>query len=180
MTCNQACCAMIVDENNADFRYLFYHLIAARPQLKRLATGAAQQNLSGQLIKSLTLPFPPLKEQQAIAYILGALDDKIELNRRMNETLEAMARAIFKSWFVDFLPVRAKQRARTQTGDPARAKAEGQSTELPEEIADLFPDSFEDSEIGLIPKGWKTGTIKDCCEKVQNGGTPKRSELSYL
>ncbi len=101
MTCNQACCAMIVDEETADFRYLFYQLLYARPQLKSLATGAAQQNLSGVLIKSLRFPFPHIDEQRAIAPILGTLDDEIELNRRMNETLEAMARAIFKSWFVD-------------------------------------------------------------------------------
>jgi type I restriction enzyme S subunit len=86
-----------------------------------------------------------VKEQRAIAHILGTLDDKIELNRRMNETLEAMAQAIFKSWFVDF--------------DPVRAKAEGRDPGLPEHIADLFPDSFEDSEMGEIPKGWSEGTL---------------------
>ena len=85
----------------------------------------------------------PLPEQRAIAHILGTLDDKIELNRRMNETLEAMARALFKSWFVDF--------------DPVRAKAEGRDPGLPRHIADLFPDSFEDSELGEIPKGWEVG-----------------------
>lgn len=84
-------------------------------------------------------------EQRAIAHILGSLDDKIELNRKMNETLEAMARAIFKSWFVDF--------------DPVRAKAKGRDTGLPKEIADLFPDSLEDSELGKIPKGWRVSTI---------------------
>ena len=82
---------------------------------------------------------PPLPEQRAIAHILGTLDDKIELNRRMNETLEAMARAIFKSWFVDF--------------DPVRAKAEGRDPGLPKAIADLFPDRFEDSELAKIPAG---------------------------
>jgi hypothetical protein len=80
-------------------------------------------------------------EQRAIAHILGTLDDKIELNRRMNETLEAMARALFKSWFVDF--------------DPVRAKAEGRDPGLPQPLADLFPDSFEDSELGEIPRGWE-------------------------
>ncbi len=86
---------------------------------------------------------PPLAEQRAIAHILGTLDDKIELNRRMNETLEAMARALFKSWFVDF--------------DPVRAKAEGRDPGLPKPLADLFPDSFEDSELGEIPEGWAGG-----------------------
>ena len=74
-------------------------------------------------LRTIEIPLPPLPEQRAIAHILGTLDDKIELNRRMNETLEKMARALFKSWFVDFLPVRAKQRTRTQTGDLVRAKA---------------------------------------------------------
>ena len=80
-------------------------------------------------------------EQRAIAHILGTLDDKIELNRRMNATLEAMARALFKSWFVDF--------------DPVRAKTEGRDTGLPREIADLFPDAFEESEVGEMPIGWQ-------------------------
>ena len=81
-----------------------------------------------------------IAEQRAIAHILGTLDDKIELNRRMNETLEAMARALFKSWFVDF--------------DPVHAKMEGRDTGLPKDIADLFPDRLVDSELGEIPEGW--------------------------
>jgi type I restriction enzyme S subunit len=85
--------------------------------------------------------FPGIESQRAIAHILGTLDDRIELNRRMNETLEAMARALFKSWFVDF--------------DPVRAKAEGRDPGLPQPLVDLFPDSFEDSELGEIPKGWE-------------------------
>ena len=89
----------------------------------------------------MTSSVPPLPEQRAIAHILGTLDDKIELNRRMNETLEAMARALFKSWFVDF--------------DPVRAKAEGRDPGLPKPLADLFPDRFEDSELGEIPEGWR-------------------------
>jgi type I restriction enzyme S subunit len=85
-------------------------------------------------------------EQRAIAHILGTLDDKIELNRRMNETLEAMARALFKSWFVDF--------------DPVRAKAAGRDPSLPQTLADLFPDRFEDSELGEIPKGWRVASLE--------------------
>jgi type I restriction enzyme, S subunit len=89
-------------------------------------------------------------EQRAIAHILGSLDDRIELNRRINQTLEAMARAIFKSWFVDF--------------DPVRAKAEGRPTGLPDDIAALFPDSFEESELGEIPKRWSRTNLKDGIE----------------
>jgi type I restriction enzyme S subunit len=84
---------------------------------------------------------PPFAEQRAIAHILGALDDKIELNRRMSETLEGMARALFKSWFVDF--------------DPVRAKAEGRDPGIPNPLADLFPDRLVDSELGEIPEGWE-------------------------
>ena len=86
-------------------------------------------------------------EQRTIAHILGTLDDKIELNRRMNETLEAMARALFKSWFVDF--------------EPVRAKMEGRDTGLPQDIADLFPDRLVDSELGKIPEGWEAGALGD-------------------
>jgi type I restriction enzyme S subunit len=111
------------------------------------AIGATMPNLNEGIIRSFPLAIPPLPEQRAIAHILGTLDDKIELSRRMNETLEAMARALFKSWFVDF--------------DPVRAMAEGRDPGLPKPIADLFPDSFEDSELGEIPKGWEIGTLSD-------------------
>jgi type I restriction enzyme S subunit len=165
MTCNQACCAMIVDPSKADYRFLFYQLLVSRSQLKRLATGAAQQNLSGQLVKTFKLPFPPIKEQKAIACILGALDDKIELNRRRNKTLEGMARALFQSWFVDFDPVRAKAAGRSPSG-------------LQPELAKLFPDSFEDSTLGEIPKGWRIVGILEVGELL-SGGTPKTSESTF-
>ncbi len=97
--------------------------------------------------KRLRIVLPSVDKQRAIAHILGTLDDKIELNRRMNETLEATARSLFKSWFVDF--------------DPVRAKAEGGELGLPKPIADLFPDSFEDSELGEIPTGWEVRGIDE-------------------
>ena len=114
---------------------------------KFLNVGAVFHSLNCADIPNLELNIPPIDEQHAIAHILGTLDDKIELNRRMNETLESIARAIFKSWFVDF--------------DPVRAKAEGRDTGLPKHIADLFPDSLEDSELGEIPKGWKIITLAE-------------------
>ena len=98
-------------------------------------------------LRTLEIPLPPLPEQRAIAHVLGTLDDKIELSRRMNATLEAMARALFRSWFVDF--------------DPVRAKMEGRDTGLPTEIADLFPDRMVESELGEIPEGWASGTLGD-------------------
>ncbi|MBK6509182.1 MAG: restriction endonuclease subunit S [Haliea sp.] len=111
------------------------------------------------------LPLPPLAEQKAIAAVLGALDDKIELNRRINATLEAMARALFQSWFVDFDPVRAKLDGRQPVG-------------LDLATAALFPDSFQDSEFGHIPKGWTVqpvGEVVDCV----GGGTPSTTDPKY-
>src|SRR5208337_2112171 len=109
-----------------DARYLFYVLTEPEYQwrLVSIATGSANQsNISGSQIESLEIPVPPISEQLAIAHILGTLDDKIDLNRRMSETLEAMARAIFKSWFVDFDPVRAKPEGRQPVGMDADAAA---------------------------------------------------------
>jgi type I restriction enzyme S subunit len=100
----------------------------------------------------MPLQLPALSEQKAIAAILGALDDKIELNRRMNETLEAMARALFKSWFVDF--------------DPVRAKAEGRDLGFPKPIADLFPTRLVDSELGEIPEGWYVKSLDEVARFV--------------
>ena len=130
-----------------------------------LTTGTTRRRIRRADIQRLRIPKPPIKEQQAIARILGTLDDKIELNRRMNETLEGMARAIFKSWFVDF--------------DPVRAKAEGeQPSGLAPHIADLFSDAFEASELGEIPKGWKVRPIGDIVKAV-GGGTPSTKNPAY-
>ncbi|MFM2196767.1 MAG: hypothetical protein RLZZ505_199 [Verrucomicrobiota bacterium] len=113
---------------------------------KFINVGAVFESLKCAEIPHFKMPLPPLAEQKAIAAVLGALDDKIELNRRMNATLEAMARALFQSWFVDFDPVRAKLDGRPPAAlDPATAA--------------LFPEHLEDSPLGHIPKGWKAGTV---------------------
>ena len=171
MTCNQACCALIVDDQKADYRFIFYHLLQDRDRLKNLATGAAQQNLSGEVIKSLKFWIPPLPEQRRIAHILGTLDDKIENNRKTAKTLEAMAQAIFKSWFVDFDPVRAKMAGESRESICKRLK-------LTPEILDLFPDRLVDSELGGIPGGWGVGSFADAVEII-GGGTPKTSVSDY-
>lgn len=170
MTCNQACCALIADLNKADFRFLYFQLLQIRPELKSLATGAAQQNLSGAVIKSLRLPFPPIQEQRAIAKILGALDEKIELNRRSSETLEAMARALFKAWFVDFEPVRAKMEGRWERGQSLPG--------LPAHLYDLFPERLAESELGEIPEGWEMQPLSKLLTII-GGGTPKTSIEDY-
>jgi len=133
-----------VDRSKADPRYVYWHLqyLYASGQMDEHQvqhTGVARFQYT-KFAESQQIPLLAPDEQRAIAHVLGTLDDKIELNRRMNETLEAIARALFKSWFVDF--------------DPVRAKVEGCDPGLPKPIADLFPDSFEDSELGEIPKGW--------------------------
>jgi type I restriction enzyme S subunit len=116
--------------------------------------GGTRKALTKGHIESFLIPLPPLPEQKAIASILGSLDDKIELNRRMNETLEGMARAIFKSWFVDFDPVWAKKRGQNPVG-------------MDNVTAALFPNDFEDSKLGKIPKGWIITCIGDQCNVVR-------------
>jgi type I restriction enzyme S subunit len=123
----------------------FFGLPAFQEHVRQIAVGATMPSLNTTIMSELDIFYPDLPEQRAIAHILGTLDDKIELNRRMNETLEAMARALFKSWFVDF--------------DPVRAKAEGRETGLPKHIADLFADRFQESELGEMPEGWSLQTI---------------------
>ena len=113
-------------------------------------------SLNTKILSDVSIFYPPLPEQQAIAHVLGTLDDKIELNRRMNETLEAMARALFKSWFVDFEPVRAKMEGRWQRGESLPG--------LPADLYDLFPDRLVPSELGEMPEGWEVKGLGELVE----------------
>jgi type I restriction enzyme S subunit len=122
----------------------FFNSADGQRAIHSIATGSAQPNLNIPNLHSLEVPLPPLAEQKAIAAVLGALDDKIELNRRMNSTLEAMARALFQSWFVDF--------------DPVRAKLDGRPP------AALFPEHFEHGEDGMLPVGWRHAAIEELCD----------------
>ena len=138
----------LLPENGVDGAFLAYWLLAKKPDLLASvdSAGHGTGRLNTDTLKAMELILPPIAEQKAIAAVLGSLDDKIELNRRMNATLEAMARALFQSWFVDF--------------DPVRAKLDGRQPEgMDEETAALFPDHLEDSSLGQIPKGWKAGTV---------------------
>ncbi|MFO0754576.1 MAG: restriction endonuclease subunit S [Thermodesulfovibrionales bacterium] len=149
----QLCFWRSVDKDLIDPRFLYFWMYGREffVQFRGVAgqTDMAEYvSLSDQRRMHITLP--QLAEQRAIAHILGTLDDKIELNRRQNETLEAMARALFKSWFVDF--------------DPVCAKVEGRDPGLPKHLADLFPDRFEDSELGEIPAGWKVCKLGEILE----------------
>jgi type I restriction enzyme S subunit len=131
--------------SEADTRFLMYALAAA--DIGGYLSGSAMPKLTQASLNRIPLFVPQLAEQRRIADILSALDDKIELNRRMSQTLESMARALFKSWFVDF--------------DPVRAKAEGRSPSVPSQFADLFPKTLEDSERGEVPSGWRQGRLGD-------------------
>lgn len=154
------------DPTVADYDFIYYVLSQAHyvDQLFGWADGSAQPNISGLQIERLEIPLPPVAEQQAIAHILGTLDAKIELDRRLNETLEAIAKALFKSWFIDF--------------DPVRAKMDGREPGLSNHLADLFPESIENSAVGDIPKGWIVSTVGELADIV-GGSTPSTKEPVY-
>ncbi len=140
----------VTDFHDNDERFAYYFL--KHFDFQSYNSGSAQPSLNRNFVHPIPVDVPPDDEQRAIAHILGTLDDKIELNRRMSETLEAMARALFKSWFVDF--------------DPVRAKAEGRDPGLPQPLADLFPARLVDSELGEIPEGWEVGSIYEIADVI--------------
>ncbi len=147
-------------KNGSDQGFLFYRMASQEFIDKSMgaSTGTRMPRADWGFLSQWEMPLPPLAEQKAIASILGALDDKIELNRRMNATLEGMARALFQSWFVDF--------------DPVRAKLDGRKPEgMDKATAALFPDAFQESEAGQIPKGWTEDTIKNRASNIQYGFT---------
>ena len=144
--------------------FLRYYLITRQGKhaITTASHGSVQVNIAPRkVVENIELPLPTIREQKAIAHILETLDKKIELNQKTNKTLEEIAKSLFKSWFVDF--------------DPAKAKSEGRTTGLPDEISDLFPDSFEDSEDGMIPKNWNFRMLKEIAQ-FQNGYAFKSKE----
>jgi len=165
LTTNQACCNLVVDPGQADYRYVYYYLMGQYKALVDLKNGGAQQNLNGQLIKAFPVSLPSVAVQSGIASFLEALDDRITLLRETNATLEAIAQALFKSWFVDFDPVRAKMAGLAPEG-------------MDEATAALFPDALEETAHGLIPKGWAHQPIADMVEGVYDGphATPPEAE----
>lgn len=164
---NQHVAIIRPDPDKLDPGFLRYFLISPKTQSRLLSWaggGGTRNALTKGMIETFDVPAPrDVGEQRAISHILGTLDNKIELNRRMDVTLEATARALFKSWFVDF--------------DPVRAKIEGRDTGLPKDTADLFPDQLVDSELGEIPKGWLVETLGKHFEAVK-GVSYKGSGLS--
>ena len=140
--------------------------------ISQMSGTSGRQRVPTESLEHLIIPLPPLPEQRAIARVLGALDDKIELNRRMNETLEEMARALFKSWFVDFDLVRAKMEGRWRRGESLRG--------LPADLYDLFPDRLVDSELGEVPEGWGVKALKDLVELAPTEPLKRGTVAPYL
>ncbi len=170
VTCASFARFLRIDQSKAHPAFVFWflqHLYekGEMDQHQIQHTGVARFQYT-KFAETQTIPLPPFPEQKAIAAVLGALDDKIELNRRMNATLEAFARALFQSWFVDFDPVRAKAEGRPPAG-------------LDEPTAALFPAQFQDSFLAEIPEGWRITTVGETCENIFSGGTPSTRSVEY-
>lgn len=156
----------VKDFHGNDPRYVYYFFRANAKKLSALDVGSANPTLNRNHVHPIEVSWPPsFYEQQAIAGMLAALDDRITLLRETNATLEAIAQALFKSWFVDFDPVRAKQQGRAPEG-------------MDEATATLFPDAFAESELGLVPKGWQALSFTETIDVI-GGGTPKTSVAEY-
>lgn len=167
MLMNQRVGRFITDEKKLNLDYLYYVISSELYEnlLFDRASGSGQPNLSPENILSVEIPYPPYVEQLEIASVLNAFDRQITLLRETNATLEAIAQALFKSWFVDFDPVRAKQSGRQPDG-------------MDEATAGLFPDSFEESEVGMVPRGWKVQPIGDV-STIVGGATPDTKTSTF-
>ena len=198
MACNQACCALIIDPKKADYRFIFYLLRLYKKEIQSLATGAAQQNLSAKTIKEFCFYIPSLEKQTEIADILSELDKKIQLNTQINQTLEQIAQALFKSWFVDFDPVRAKVQALSdglsleqaelavmqtisgKTPEELTALSQTQPERYAElaETAKAFPCEMVEVDGGEVPKGWELKALSDIGQIIC-GKTPSKSNKEF-
>ena len=181
-------------KSDVDKNFIYYALKSSKFQnyIKSQATGSTIKNVSLKLLRDYVLELPDIIQQKRISKILSNLDDKIRINNQINQTLESIAQAIFKSWFIDFEPVRAKIAAKQEGKDPERAAMctiSGKSkTELEQMAADdfaelqataaLFPDELVESELGTVPKGWSVQKIKDF-GRVICGKTPSKSIAEY-
>jgi type I restriction enzyme S subunit len=186
---NQQINTIAVDESRFNSEFVYYDLSVRQQELKAAASGSATPILNKGHFSGFEISVPPRATQDKIAEILGRLDDKIDVNRRINQTLETMAQAIFKSWFVDFDPVKAKITAIVEGRDPLRAamtaisgKPDAELDALPPEqheqlaaTAALFPDEMEESELGEIPRRWAFQSA-DTLAEVGIGKTPPRKE----
>lgn len=161
---NQQINAIVVDQTKFSPEFIFYNLSLRKNEISQMAGGSAQPILNKSAFSELWLSCPPIHMQKRIVDTLGSLDDRITLLRETNATLEAIAQTLFKSWFVDF--------------DPVRAKSEGRAPEgMDEETAALFPDSFEESELGMVPRGWMVQTLSEICKISSGKRPPERSDI---
>jgi type I restriction enzyme, S subunit len=152
---------------NSTFYFYYFRSSEGRRVIEAIVEqGAGASGIRGSDLVNVLVPYPRTSVQDEVASVLTAFDDRIALLRETNATLEAIAQALFKSWFVDFDPVRAKQQGLAPVG-------------MDEVTAALFPDSFEESALGLVPRGWLAGTLADLCTRVESGGTPKRTVATY-
>ena len=157
------CLRVRPDPSKVDSQYLSYFLglEVFREYIRSIAVGATMPSLNTRILSDIPIVLPDISEQKAIAHVLGTLDDKVELNRRMNRTLEEMAQAIFQDWFVDF--------------GPTRAKKEGLDPYLPQDLWELFPDRLVDSEFGNIPEKWEVKALSDCFNLTMGQSPPGTS-----
>lgn len=160
---------------DSDFLFYWINSSVGQNALNGIMIGSAQKALTISGLQNLTLTIPPLPIQKKIAHILSTLDDKIELNRKMNQTLEEMASAIFKSWFVDFDPVHAKANCEDEAELENIAKELG----ISKEILDLFPSEFIESEMGMIPKGWEVKAISSIGQVITGKTPPTTQKENY-
>ena len=173
---NQQINSIIIDDK-FDYKYIYYSLSTRKDELRDQAGGSAVPILNKGDFGDIEICLPPLSEQRTIAHIIGTLDDKIELNRRMNETLEKMARALFKSWFVDFDPVRAKAALINPPSEGSRwteQRAHAYLDGMDKDIVDLFADRLVDSELGEIPEGWEVKALGDVADQRRSGVSPEQ------
>ncbi|HDO7812144.1 TPA: restriction endonuclease subunit S [Legionella pneumophila] len=174
---NQHVALIRLKHDEFDYRFVRYFLTSNKMQsymLSLASSGGTRNALTKGMIENFLIPKPALSIQKKIAHILSTLDNKIELNKKINQTLESIAQAIFKSWFVDFDPVHAKANAQSEDEYDAIAKELG----ISREILDLFPSEFEESELGLIPKGWEVDEIGNIINIV-GGGTPSTKNKDF-
>ena len=158
VTTNQACCNLVIDTLKADYRFVYYNILSRFSSIANMAVGGAQQNLNAGMIKDLIIKIPDLNEQVAISEILSSLDDKIELNNKINQELESLAQLLFKRWFVDFeFP--------NENGEPYKS----------------LGGEMVDSELGEIPKGWRVYSLDELLETVSKTYPLKKvSEVVFL
>ncbi|HHS8253828.1 TPA: restriction endonuclease subunit S [Legionella anisa] len=168
---NQHVALIRLKHDEFDYRFVRYFLTSNKMQsymLSLASSGGTRNALTKGMIENFSIPKPALSIQKKIAHILSTLDDKIELNKKINQTLESIAQTIFKSWFVDFDPVHAKANAQSEDEYDAIAKELG----ISREILDLFPSEFEESELGLIPKGWSVKSFSAFANMKTNSVKP--------